>query len=90
MLKIKDYINSEVVDDYTFPDINRIINVCAKHNVEITIEEAEELWLKYSDEYCAQWLILPDSDEYLFEIIIKQAKKIWKKADLVEKVGGDK
>lgn len=79
MLKIKDYINSDVTDDYAFPDIIRIINVCAKHNIEITIAEAEELWLNYSDEYCAQWLILPDSDETLFEIIINQAKKKWKK-----------
>ena len=79
MLKIKDFVNSDVSSDYTFPDVIRIINVCAKHNIEITSAEAEELWNKYSDDYCAQWLILPDSDEYLFEIIIEQAKKIWKK-----------
>lgn len=79
MLRIKDYISSDVANNYSFPDIIRIINVCAKHNIEITIKEAEELWSNYSDEYCAQWLILPDSDETLFEIIINQAKKIWKK-----------
>ena len=81
MLKIKDYINSDVAGDYTFPDIIRIINVCAKHNIEITIAEAEELWSTYSDDYCAQWLGLPDSDEHLFEMIIEQAKKIWKLKD---------
>ncbi len=79
MLKIKDFVNSDVSSDYKFPDVIRIVNVCTKHNIEITFAEAEELWNKYSDDYCAQWLILPDSDEYLFEIIIEQAKKIWKK-----------
>ena len=79
MLKIKDYVNSDVADDYTFPDIIRIINVCAKHNIEITIEEVKELWIDYSYEYCAGWLLLPDSDETLFEIIINHAKKIWEK-----------
>ena len=78
MLKIKDFVNSDVSSDYTFPDVIRIIKVCAKHNIEITPTEAEELWITYSDDFCAQWLCLPDSDEHLFEIIIEQAKKIWK------------
>ena len=79
MIRIKDYINSDVADDYVAADIIRIVDVCAKHNIEITFAEAEELWNKYSDDCCAQWLILPDSDDYLFEVIIEQAKKIWKK-----------
>lgn len=79
MLKIKEYISMS--NDYEFLDVIRIINVCAKHNIEITFVEAEELWSTYSDNYCAQWLVLPDSDEYLFEIIIEQAKKIWKLED---------
>lgn len=78
MLKIKEFVNLPV--DYTYVDIMRIINVCAKHNVEITPDEAEELWSMYSDDYCAQWLGLPDSDEYLFEIIIEKAKDMWKKS----------
>ena len=81
MLKIKDFVNSDLPSDYTFPDVIRIINVCEKHNIEITFAEAEELWSTYSDDYCAQWLCLPDSDEYLFEIIIEQAKKMWKLED---------
>ena len=78
MLKIKEFVNLPV--DYTYADIMRIINVCAKHNVEITPDEAEELWNIYSDDYCAQWLGLPDSDEHLFEIIIEKAKDMWKKS----------
>ena len=76
MIKIKEFVQNDV-DDYVYRDVKRIINVCAKYDIEITEEEAEELWSNYSDEYCAQWLGLPESDEYLFEIVIKQAQSLW-------------
>lgn len=78
-MTIKEYVRQvDVYQFFEYPkDIKRIVEICEKHDIQITPDEAEELWNWYSDDYCAQWLCLPSDDEDLFEIIIKYAKKIW-------------
>lgn len=79
-MTIKEYVRQiDVYQFFEFPkDIKRIVEVCDQHDIQITPDEAEELWSRYSDtEWCASWLGLPSDDEDLFEIIIEYAKKIW-------------
>lgn len=83
MIKIKDYVKAmSKYSDYEYgEDVKRIVDVLAKKNIEITLEEAEYLWSKHSDEYCAQWLILPREDKQLFEIVIEVAQWLWGEDD---------
>lgn len=80
-MSIEEYVKKitkekEDLGGYSFPeDIIRIKNVMKTKGVELTTEEADELWNIHSDDYCAQWLGLPDDDEKLVEIIIEAAKK---------------
>ena len=74
MIGIKEFVN---LDTNHMIDILRIVQVCADRNISITPSEAQELWKIHSDNNCAGWLILPENDNELFEIIIEQAKKVY-------------
>lgn len=50
-------------------DCERIRNLAASFNIVMSINEAEEVWDKYSDMYAASWLHLPESDEELWSCI---------------------
>jgi len=54
-----------------FPeDCERIRQVCLGWlRREITLSEAQELWEVVSEEYCASWLVLPESNTELAEMI---------------------
>ena len=61
---------------FSYPeDIRRMIEVCNKKGITITPELAEKLWDIHSESYCAGWLILPEDDELLFEILLDCAKE---------------
>lgn len=76
-MKLIEYLQTE--KDYrrfSYPaDVRRIVNAMKKYNIEITPNEAEELWDRYSDDFDAQWLGLPDNDNEIFETIIHYAKR---------------
>jgi len=46
-------------------DCERIQEVLKRFGVEKSIEECRSLWSEYSDDMCATWLIVSDSDEQL-------------------------
>lgn len=48
-------------------DCKRIQRVCFEHNEIITLIDAQNIWDAESDKSCAGWLILPDTDEALWE-----------------------
>jgi hypothetical protein len=79
-MKIKDYINNKInYHAQMYPeDVNRIINVCRNQSIDITVEEAIEIWETYSDDFSARWMSLPSYDNDLFDIIIEYAEKLWK------------
>lgn len=87
-MKIKEYIKTLIeetheLDKYNFPeDILRIKKVMENKGIELTIQEANELWSTYSDKFCACWLCLPSNDEELAKIIIDTAKEIYSGAEL--------
>lgn len=51
-------------------DIQRMIKVLAENGYFASIEECELLWSWYSDSNAASWLILPDSDDQLFQNLV--------------------
>lgn len=52
-------------------DCRRIQNILKKEGYTITLNECEELWEAYSDNYCAGWLILKDYKDEDILISIK-------------------
>lgn len=45
----------------TFPqDCQRIQKICKEHGEEISLYEAEDLWIKYSETMSAGWLVIDD------------------------------
>ncbi len=59
----------EIQNPEYLDDIERIHRVCAEHDAELTLPEAEQLWSDYSDMYYASWLILPESDAELWDYL---------------------
>ena len=54
-------------DAYAYKeDCKRIKKVFADKGYDITVDQAENLWSKYSDSMCAGWLFLPKDDEEIF------------------------
>jgi len=49
-------------------DCKRIVKVALKYG-KINDKEAQYIWKTYSNDFAAGWLILPDSDADLWEII---------------------
>lgn len=79
-MKLIEYLQTEKdYKKFSYPaDVRRIVNVMKKYNIEITPNEAEELWDRYSDDFDAQWLGLPNKDIEIFETIICYAKRKYK------------
>jgi len=50
-------------------DIHRIVEVCKAQGYSISEEDAEKVWLEYSEDHCAGWLVLHTEDSMLFEIV---------------------
>lgn len=55
-------------------DVDRIVRVMKENGYSITDEDAYKIWIDYSERVEATWLILPDSDEDLKNIILVNAK----------------
>lgn len=67
---------SEKEVDFLFSDdVERIRRVSNLRGTKISSYEARSIWQIYSDELCATWLVLPESDEKLYEIILKYYNK---------------
>lgn len=50
-------------------DCNRIQQVLMEHGYYATIDQCEELWEMYSDEYAAGWLVLPEINIQIYDCI---------------------
>jgi hypothetical protein len=50
-------------------DCKRIQDVLVERGLEASLSECEELWSAYSDSLCAGWMMLPDSDEEIYDSI---------------------
>ena len=50
-------------------DCRRIQKVLLDHGYQADLRDCAEVWGKYSDDFCAGWLHLPDEDEDLFSSI---------------------
>lgn len=55
-------------------DVDRIVRIMKGKGYLITDEDAYKIWLDYSERVSANWLILPDSDEDLINIILANSK----------------
>ena len=78
MMTLKEYVNLD--KNFSFPeDVVRIKKILNDKNIEITLDEAEDIWDEYSDDMCAQWMGLPSDDEKVFEIVIEVAQKRYRK-----------
>ena len=64
--KQKKIFSSDGLYDAT-DDVERIISVCMARKVAFTPEEARDRWEDISASNAAGWLVLPSSDEKLFE-----------------------
>ena len=68
-MKRLELVRPEYIDD-----TKRIIKVALDHNLFLTPIEAEIIWLLYSDDMAANWMMLPDEDIILWEIINNQQR----------------
>lgn len=50
-------------------DVKTIRAAIVKNGYFCTLEEASDIWDKYSDNYCASWLMLPKDNESIMAII---------------------
>jgi hypothetical protein len=62
----KQYIRHK--DEFA-DDCSRIQQVLMEHGYYATIDQCEELWEMYSDEYAAGWLIFPEDNADIYEYI---------------------
>lgn len=67
----------KVFDDQE--DLDRIQRSLAESGFDVDYTGCDHLWRSHSDEYCASWLFLPETDAELKEIIVD------KLIELVEK-----
>lgn len=51
------------------PDVLRIQQVLADRKLNATSDQCYWIWRDFSDDMCAEWNALPDSDDELFEIV---------------------
>jgi len=54
------------MDEYQ-EDVGKIVRVYQKRGIEITEEQAVELWERYSDSLFASWMMMPDDLDAIFE-----------------------
>lgn len=50
-------------------DCDRICRVLGSYGIVVSLHDAERMWGEYSESLCAGWLILPESDEEIFETL---------------------
>ena len=55
-------------------DTLRIQSVLRAYGYDATLAECEKLWAYTSDDFAAQWLILPESDIELWEQIERRVR----------------
>ena len=48
-------------------DTKRVARALREDGYNVTLEQAEKLWQKYSDSCCSGWEHLPDLDEQIVE-----------------------
>lgn len=78
--KNEEKMEETIYDQYP-GDTDRIMTACKENGIELTRKEAIEYWSRYSDMLSAGWLILPDSNEEIFNCIkpyIEEEKTIVK------------
>lgn len=46
-------------------DCQRIVSVAEANGLQLTLNQAEDIWEHYSDMYCAGWLHIEDDTEIL-------------------------
>jgi hypothetical protein len=56
--------------EYFWFDIDRILNILFDRGYTTTRQDAQQAWEKYSNEYAAQWLSLPEDDDTVFNTIM--------------------
>jgi hypothetical protein len=56
----------EYIDIDDIKDCKRIQQILLDHGYEASLKECQKLWQKRSDDWCAGWLILPDSDDEIW------------------------
>lgn len=56
------------------PDCERIQKALATVDIRISIPDAERLWDSYSDDYCASWLMLPETDAELIDMLTEEVQ----------------
>ncbi len=50
-------------------DCLRIQKLCLSHKWDVSLAEANAMWETYSASMCAGWMILPESDNILWQVI---------------------
>jgi len=50
-------------------DTLRVQSVAMDRGVTLTLQQAEDVWLRYSESMAAGWMNLPNDDEELWETI---------------------
>jgi hypothetical protein len=56
------------IDEFHFTDdCIRLQKIFATHDLEISLDDARDLYEEYSDSYCAGWLMMGKDDNLLFD-----------------------
>lgn len=51
-------------------DTKRIVKIAFEHGIILSLKEAEDLWLEYSDNMAAGWMSMDsDSDDFIWSTI---------------------
>ena len=59
------------VDD--IEDCLKIRKFLMNRGYDCTLKQAEDIWQQVSDDFCASWLCVPDSEEEFWEGYIKES-----------------
>ena len=62
-------IEKEKFEHRFIKDVERIQQVMVSKGYYCTLKMSATMWEEYSDAYCAAWLILPESDDKLINIL---------------------
>jgi hypothetical protein len=53
-------------------DVRRIHKVLASRGHWVTLDMCHQMWDNYSDSMCAGWIILPEDDETIYNILVEE------------------
>jgi len=56
-------------------DVFRIVDICYRRGYEISTNDARAAWEEYSDSLAGCWLTLSNSDEDVFQEVIRFCKE---------------